>query len=123
MTSMRESLADQLRPLLPKRWQFLDTETSVPAGTDVVTVQLKLQRVARWKTQSKYHSTWVLTVRDPLTDMRPAELALDDELILFLAACDKVNPSLWTGAEKVLSDDRLAYDVTLELLTDKEVTP
>jgi hypothetical protein len=72
-----------------------------------------------------YRVDWVLTITTKYTSRQTADPALFDDLIDFLTALDE-EPGLswlgWTEAEKTVGDDleRLAYDITIYTLTQKE---
>lgn len=60
----------------------------------------------------------MVTIASPLPATEKAEDDVDDKINTLLHAIDSLGIA-WTSAEKVLSDQSLAYDITLSLTSTK----
>ncbi|MDJ0336436.1 hypothetical protein QMG83_14510 [Salinibacterium sp. G-O1] len=122
MGTLREQLADQLRPLLPAAWKLVDVERNVDA-TNTPVVQLKLGDIAKTDAapQGMFTSTWTITIISPHQDITKAEYQLDDDVIDLLFALDTIPGVQWSAAKKVAVDEtRLGWDITTEMHVQKE---
>lgn len=121
-----QTVAAAIEALLPEGWKFTPYEplTELP---DVTSATLKLRTVSRLPAapQGSYQVEWVLTVTSPYPSRERADQQLADDLLDLLTNLD-TEPGLswigWTTATKTVGDDleRLAYDITLTTITQKE---
>lgn len=125
--SMFETVADAVWQLVPEGWGWTPYE-EVEELPDVTTLSLKIRNVTRLPgaPQGAYQVEWVLTITSPYPQRERADSELADDLLQFLHALDEPEgPSwlAWTSASKVTAsdyNDRLAYDITLTTITQKE---
>jgi hypothetical protein len=119
----RTLLMQQLKPLLPDEWRLIKYEDNSDEP-DRLTVKVRQRGVARLKEapQGFYTTQFVLELITPETDPAKAEDSLDVALFVFLDILDTINPTLWQSTQKILDAlvKRLAYDVTINLVTKKD---
>lgn len=113
----REQLAAQLRPLLPKSWRIVTTHESVD-NLDVPVVKIKqktIDRVPAAPAGRRVNVSFVVTIdASHVAQTQAAEDELDDTVLELIVALDAIGTA-WTRAEKVIDDNRLAYDIDLSL--------
>lgn len=119
VSSLREWIVNEVKPLLPRSWNLVPYLGDIDAPS-VPTVAVKLQSLSPLSEAPKgtVAVQYTFTVVQPHTDATTADRALDDDLLLFIAAINN-NPSLsWSSADAVAFDDvHLAYDVTVTAIT------
>lgn len=116
----RTVLKNLLKPVLPKSWDIVPYETNPDVRFNTV-VMLKQQRIERTPAapQGAHDITFTVTIQSPLDGLEKAEDILDDQVNALLHEIDALGIA-WTTAEKVLSNNRLAYDISLSLTSTKE---
>lgn len=116
----RHVLKAALKPLLPRGWKIIPYQNNPDTPSSVV-VMLKLLRIARMEEAPDGAHTleFTVTIISPHDDIEKAEDALDDQVLELTFALDTLG-ILWTAAEKVIASDRLAYDITVTLVSTKE---
>lgn len=126
--SIYTQVKEAIEALVPATWKFTGYEK--PEGSplpDVTELELKIRAVQRLPQapKSQYQITWVLTVTSGVPSRQSADPGLADDLIAFLNDLD-TSPALtwlgWASATKTVGADldRLAYDIDLITLTNKE---
>jgi hypothetical protein len=124
--SIYQGLKTAIEGILPAGWALTPYEP-IAEMPDATMVTMKVRTVSRLPAApvGHYRVDWVLTITTKYTSRQTADPALFDDLIDFLTALDE-EPGLswlgWTEAEKTVGDDleRLAYDITIYTLTQKE---
>ncbi|SEM73404.1 hypothetical protein [Cryobacterium luteum] len=116
----RHVLAELLKPLLPLAWRIVPYQVTLDSPATVV-VMLKQTRIERTAAapQGAHDIGFTVTISSPHDDFEKAEDALDDQVNTLIHALDGLGIA-WTTAEKVLDGTRLAYDITLTLISKKE---
>lgn len=121
---MREYILDIIKPLLPRKWRYISTTTTLDA-VDAVTVQLILERVDKVPetpfNKTLMQVTYDLTIIDPSTNPDNREQSLDDELIELLGALDAVPNLTWSGAERQIinpssANAYLGYSISIQTI-------
>jgi hypothetical protein len=114
-------LQGMLRPLLPRAWRIVPSQQTVLDTLSTTTVILKQLRMERHPAapQGAHLVHFVVTIASPLPATEKAEDDVDDKINTLLHAIDSLGIA-WTSAEKVLSDQSLAYDITLSLTSTKK---
>ena len=119
----RKQLEVQLRKLIPKAWRLIAYQDSLDAISNV-TVMLKQESITKAPAapQGAHIVTYTVTLIDPATDPKKAELALDENVNDLLYKLDTVEWLTWSRAEKVLfADFNMAYDISVEVITRKAI--
>lgn len=121
-TSARAYVRDQLRPLLPPRWQLVDHEGAVQG--DVVRVRVNVREYAHSDTgdAAEHLVTVHVVITVPTEALEQAEDDLDDAMDVFLFALDRTGLP-WTRATKGRFADegkRLGFELDI---TDIRTTP
>lgn len=116
--SARQQLIDILTPIVPDSWALIPYEDDVD---EVATLTLMVRQRGFTKppaapVSGKYLTSYILTLIAPGTDFKGAEDDLDDAVATLLIALDGVNKTWWEKADKVIAVNRLAYDITLNLI-------
>lgn len=122
MTSAREQFTKEMRPLLPKSWQVVDSGRSVDlTKKTVVKVRQTTIRPLDAAPIGFRGVDLLVTIRVPEQATQAAEDRLDDEVTDLIHAFDAMN-ILWTVCEKVLLDNTqtLGYDITVTIASQKE---
>lgn len=118
----RKLLADTLRPLLPKKWQIVETGRAV-GNVPHTTVQLRQVSISRATAApiATHDIEFLVTISAPEQATAYAEDTLDYQVAELLHALDGINVR-WTRCEKVTVGDgaRLAYDLTVIATSQKE---
>ena len=119
--SVRDWLEKQLKPILPDNWMIRKNHTSDGLNAKV-TVTFKHQRISKTSAApgASLENRVVITVTHPSTDQAQAENALDDQVLEVCSALDTIENLDWTEAEKVLDNDRLAWDITTLIYSKKK---
>lgn len=124
-TRYRGWVLENLKPLLPRTWTLVPY-TRVPDAITRTTVLVALQTIEHLQEapMASHVTEYVVTIASPVVDPAQADEDLDDDIADLLHALDMLRdennrPILrWTRAErKVLSDQYLAFDVTLSVIT------
>jgi hypothetical protein len=123
--SPRSQLMAQLEPLMPKNWRLVKYEDNSDQP-DRVLIKVRMRGVSRMKEapQGYYSTQAVLELITPETNPTKAEDSLDVVLFDLLDILDAINPNLWDTTEKVIDSGtkRLAYDVTINFVTQKDAS-
>lgn len=116
----RKALANALKPLIPRTWYIKPSHGTVDDVNKTV-VKLKQLKIARLPEApiGKHTISFVVTISAPNQNTQAAEDKLDDDVNALIHALD-VNGFDWKEATKVIDDNRLAYDITLNLISEKE---
>jgi len=119
----RTLFMQNLQPRFPSEWRLVKYEDNSDEP-DRVLVKVRQRGVSRLKEapQGFYTTQFVLELVTPETDVTKAEDSLDVALFELLDILDTINPTLWQSTEKVFDAllKRLAYDVTVNLVTNKD---
>lgn len=115
-------LANLIKPLLPKSWHFVGYEDAVD-DPDRVTVVVKLRTIERLPSAPAggYLVEWVVSITAPNTDPGKADPALFDAVLGLVDDLDGIPWLRWSTAQKVLDNDRFAFDITIQTTTTKGV--
>lgn len=121
-SNVRDYLKTEITPLLPATWSIIPNQ-KIPETISKITVVLKHLRILPLAEASigslRHHVT--VTVADPHGDQVLAENALDNAVLELLTALDGHSKIVWTDATKVLVNDTyLGWDISLEVITQKE---
>lgn len=119
---VRDWLEAQLKPLLPKRYQYVPTQRTIDRITKPL-VMFKQERIGRQIIEGRTVPGGrivgaTMTIAVPYEDTGNAERALDDDLITLLDAIDRIGNVRWTTAEKRIWTDagqEPCYDIALEI--------
>jgi len=119
---VRDWLETQLRPLLPKRYQYVSTQRTIDRITKPL-VMFKQERIGRQIIEGRTVPGGrivgaTMTIAVPYEDTGNAERALDDDLITLLDAIDRIGNVRWTSAEKRIwteAGQEPCYDIALEI--------
>lgn len=124
LPTVRQHIIDSIRHLLPETWRLYGDLREFD-DTRAVAVTLTLESVARRPVidQSKRIITYTLTVTDPHADPATREDYLDQDLFVFLAVLDTLPDLAWTTAQRVISNNRVGYDVALVTTISSKETP
>lgn len=116
----RDELAELLTPLVPRSWKIVKHQRN-KSTLLVTTVTLKQLRIVRTPAAplAAHDIEFIATITSPHADSVRAEDQLDDQVNTLIHALD-VKGVPWSSAQKVLDSDRLAYDITLTLTSEKE---
>lgn len=120
--SVRDVFVQMIEPNLPEGWRLIPYQDNIdrPDAPVVMFKQLKIEP-NKAAPRGAWTYTFVLTLIDGRTDPAQAEPALDDEVDTLLVILDALSSINLTQAEKVLfGSDYLAYDITTEVLAQKE---
>lgn len=122
MATPREHVAGVLKPLLPKGYLFKDHETTLGqlAGRGVVILKQGSIRSLPATPMARLQVDWIITVAVPSTDERQREIDNDHAVLELLAILEDRDDLVWTEATKVLVDDYLGYDITVQTHIKKE---
>lgn len=116
--SARAELAALLTPLLPSKWLMVPDERNLDQFI-VPVLRLSQQEIARHPAapNSKLLITFTLRLIAPGTVLTRAEDDLDELVGMLLLVIETLPPVVaWSGpAQKVISSDRLAYDIPLTI--------
>lgn len=117
----REYLKAELAPLLDPAWRLVPYQR-MPNTIDATTVVVKTAAFEPHPAApiGSIGNELTVTVAAPFTDREQAEDELDVAVLELVAQLDALLRVQWTGARKVLAGDFLAWDVTIQLRTDKE---
>ena len=123
MPSVREQLADLLKPLLPSNVKIIDVPRSVD-GIEAKKPVIIIYRETRGKAPNAvgdYMDTFTLWVVSPFVDVRRAEDGLDDLLDEVLLALDTITWLNWSTAERSMFGDQQApaYKISLSVNVSK----
>lgn len=112
----RQALAAALKPLLPKRWRLIE-RLEEKDEVDKTTVRLKHLGIERSPAApTRVHDNrFVVTITSAVAGTI-AEDQLDDDVSALLHALDSAHIT-WTSAEKVVDNNKLAWDITVMLPT------
>lgn len=118
--SARAALAAALRELVPADWQIVAVDRNLDESRRIVL--LVSQRIIEPapNAQGSHKATFRVYVIDPHVDPEAAEDALDDAVDELLFLLDAVEFVRWTRAEKVIYQDRRAYQIDLEAFTERK---
>lgn len=121
MPAPRDVLAAALKPILPRDWAIKATGASID---DIPTTVVRIrQRTIKRLPQApigQHLVGLVIEVSAPEQGVQRAEDTLDEQIDDFIHALDTLKIR-WTGAEKVApSQKRIAYEITLDVLSKKE---
>jgi hypothetical protein len=120
--NVRDELEKALRPLLPKRYRILPTQSNFDAIVKPIVV-FKQTAIGRQIVDGKTIPggrivRMIMTIAVPFSKTATAEKALDDDLITLLDAIDRITNVRWTTAEKRIwseNGQEPCYDVNLEI--------
>jgi hypothetical protein len=123
MPSVRQQLADLLKPLLPSNVKIIDVPRSVD-GVEAKKPVIIIYRETRAKAPNAigdYMDTFTLWVISPFVDVRRAEDGLDDLLDEVLLALDTITWLNWSTAERSMFGDQQApaYKINLSVTVTK----
>ncbi|MGA1838462.1 hypothetical protein VD659_16205 [Herbiconiux sp. 11R-BC] len=123
MTSLRQQLADMLKPLLPGNYRYVTSERD-PGVLSAPTVFIRQRRIEpdpRIVTGS-HLVTFAVTIATPLSGVdEKAEDDLDEHTGTLLAALDALPYISWSTADKaVYTDTGISYDIALTIVTRKD---
>ncbi|SMQ73476.1 hypothetical protein [Agreia sp. VKM Ac-1783] len=120
MSTPRQTLATVLKPLIPTGWRIVPDERTTGIS-DQTKVTFKLTQITRNAAapQAAHDIEFIVTITSPREDISKAEDELDDDVVTLLHALDTAGIP-WTVATKVLDKDRLGYDITLTLTSEKD---
>lgn len=118
--SARKDLAAVFRKLVPRVWQIIDTDRSIDQVKKVA-VLISQRRIepAPSNPLGSHRVTFRVYVIDANSDPGAAEDALDNSVDTLLYAIDSVDAIRWTAAEKVIYQDRRAYEITVEAFSER----
>lgn len=121
-TTPRKKLAELLEPILPDKWAIVSNGRTIDAIPTTV-VRLRQRRISRLPQAPKgaHLVGFVVEVTVPEETTAAAEETLDAQISDVIHAIDALGIR-WSGAEKVALPDkkRIGYEVTLELVSQKE---
>ncbi len=122
--TVREWLTENLAPLLPEDWKWVDNERAVDV-TEAVTVRWAQRRIAPLAETPLSHLgvEGILTVFSPRIDTERAEDELDDAVLELVYALQSLQGVKFTEATKVAVDEqqqRLGYDLQITVITNKK---
>lgn len=122
MSTLRSELRDRLRPIIPRDYKLRPNGTTLEqlSGPVLQIKQLRM-RPADEQPMGSLRVEFVLTMVVPLQSAQAAEDKLDDDVTEMVTAIDRIEWANWTLAEKVTAgpnDNYLAYDITVEVLTN-----
>lgn len=121
-------IVETLSGILPDGWKFTDYEPANEELPEVTLLTLKIRSMNRLPAAplGAMQIDWVLTITSGITSRESADPALAEDVYDFLVLLDST-PGLswlsWTNATKVTASDtydRLAYDITLTMTTNKK---
>lgn len=117
----RRWVTDQLKPLLPRRWDlapYMRKPDELTAPTVMVTLQ-RIERLPEAPLGSQL-VTYLVTIVDPAQDWSQADANLDDEIVDLIGGLDSTRTTAgtpvlrWTGADRaVWNDSYLAFDISV----------
>lgn len=115
----RKELAALLKPILPRTWYIRDSmgTTDDVNRTIVKLKQMTIERLPQ-APQGKHLIGFVVTISAPNANTQAAEDKLDDQVNALIHAVDSLGIE-WKTATKVIDENRLAYDITLNLISTK----
>jgi hypothetical protein len=119
----RKALALALKPLVPKNWVIKDgMGTMDEVGKTIVKIkQLTIERLPA-APLGKHLIGFVITISAPNANTQAAEDKLDDQVDDLIHALDGLRYE-WKTATKVIDENRLAYDITMNMISTKKETP
>lgn len=113
----RQALVDTLTPLCPRGWQWVTDERARP-DDPVTRVQALQRRIipGRFGATAAHRIGFTVTVTVPTSEkgLSKAEDQLDDDILTFLYALSAAHIQ-WTTANKAIYDERLGYQLELEI--------
>lgn len=121
MTAARKSLADALKPILPRGWAIVDSSRSVD-DVEKTVVQVQMLRMSRLPAApiGKHLIGMLITISAPEQSVQRAEDRLDEHIDDLVHALDELGIR-WTGAEKVAdpASKRLLYQIPVDVISTK----
>jgi hypothetical protein len=117
----RKELEKTLKPLLPSKWRIVSSNAAVD-NVKTTIVKLKQQTIERHPTSpgSVHLITFTATIdASEVGSTEAAEDELDDTVNELLHALDGLG-LLWTKAQKVADNNRLAYDIDLTITSSPD---
>jgi len=122
--STRSNLVAALKPLLPKRWKFVDNPRNVDSFTvPSVIVNLTSFRRTPEAPQGARTVSFLVTLVEPNKDLDKGSDLLDDDIEALLTAIEKQKKQIsWNSATRVKWGDQYpnAYDIDLTVIIPKE---
>lgn len=125
LDTVRSYVVDELKPLLPERWDWKPGITT-PGEISKPTVYLEYSRIEPLPEApiGNVRCVFELTVTTPLKSMTKGEDEVDAEVVGMILVLDAHDRITWTGAEKkVIDDTNLAWTVTVSVLASTVATP
>jgi len=120
--TVRQELADLLKPILPKGWVIVPNERAVE-GTSHPVLRLSQQSLERHPQapMGAHLVTFMATVIIPGADYVRSEDVLDDAVNAFLFAVDSLpgGSVAWGTADKKFFEDALGYEISLTVTVQK----
>jgi hypothetical protein len=122
MTSARKHLADTLSELLPKKWKLIPQQDNFDAITDPVVMLSQTRISPSAQAPLAVHDVeFEVGIIDPSQVPSIAEDSLDTEVDTLLFALETIPTLAWTGAERVVYDQRYqGWKITIVVTTKKE---
>lgn len=121
MATLRAELRDRLAPIIPRDYKLRPNGLQLETPTTPVLLIKQLRMTPAVEAGlGQLVVEFVLTMVVPHKNPQTAENKLDDDVTTMLAAIDRIEWANWTAAEKRTagpSDEYLAYDITLTVLT------
>jgi hypothetical protein len=124
--NLRELIKAQVEPLLPakRKWRVIPYQDNLDV-VDAPTAMFKIKTIVRTPEapRNNHTVTFVMTVIEPTADSKRGEDLLGVDIDDFLFALDTVKNLVWTKAERVVYNaSNPAYDIDIEVVTQKEVS-
>lgn len=122
---VRAQLLEVVKPTLPKAWKIVPFQTNLDT-IDTPTVMFKIKTIERLPAapQSSHLVTFTLTVIEPKDSGEKAEDSVEDDLDKVVFALDAAPSIRRATATRVVYNDRNpAYDIEIEVVTQKEIAP
>lgn len=116
----RKELAAFLTKVLPSSWHIVDSHTTVDDVPKTI-VKIKQTTISPFKgaPQGFHAIDFIVTISAPNQRMQEAEDRLDHEVNALLHALDDLAGLSWANAQKVVDDNRLAYDVSITISSER----
>lgn len=114
--SERTTLRAAISKLVPRTWQIIDTDRQID-HVKTAAVLISQRTIAPAPNAAGTH---IVTFRVYVVAATDAEDALDDKVDTLLYAIDKIEAIRWTLANKVIYQDRTAYELTIEAFTERK---
>lgn len=120
MSTVRTTLYDLLKPVLPERFSLRPSATNLEQiAKPVVLIQLLTIQPTPERPLSSLTLGYTVTLASPRTSPQGSENELDADVFTLLQRLDQIEVVEWSQASKVtVSDKYLGYDITVSMLTN-----